>query len=295
MPQSGVQGTKGGATNIDTADTPLLLNRLIGSSQNDYNDWRRNAYFAYQPFGNVVNKVTTRSNVYAVWITVGYFEVTPWYGASGGVPNPSGNITIDAAHPDGYQLGQELGADTGEITRHRGFYIIDRSIPVGFQRGSDLNSDKAVHPETLHRVTPAFLPQRGAEIAEFRSLNQINDISGQIVDAAMKVHSRLGPGLLESAYEACLKFELSRRGLRVESQVPLPVRYEEVIIDVGYRLDLLVDDQVIVELKAVDELHPIHQAQMLSYLKLSGKKLGLLINFHSLHLKDGIKRLVNNL
>ncbi len=138
------KGTKGGATNIDATDTPLLLNRLMGTSQSDYNDWRRNAYFAYQPFGNIVNKVTTRSNVYAVWITVGYFEVTPWYGASGGVPNPSGTITIDAAHPDGYQLGQELGADTGEITRHRGFYIIDRSIPVGFQRGSDLNSDKAV-------------------------------------------------------------------------------------------------------------------------------------------------------
>jgi GxxExxY protein len=92
-----------------------------------------------------------------------------------------------------------------------------------------------------------------------------------------------------------LQFELGRRGLRVESEVQLPIRYDEVMIDVGYRLDLVVDDQVIVELKAVDELHPIHHAQVISYLKLSGKKVGLLINFHVLHLKDGIKRLVNNL
>jgi GxxExxY protein len=124
-------------------------------------------------------------------------------------------------------------------------------------------------------------------------MKELNQISGEIIDAAMKVHSRLGPGLLESAYEACLRFELSRRGLKVESQVNLPVRYDEVLIDCGYRLDLVVEDQVIVELKAVEELNPIHQAQMLSYLKLSGKKVGLLINFHCLHLKDGIKRLAN--
>ncbi|MEI8164818.1 MAG: GxxExxY protein [Chloroflexales bacterium] len=124
---------------------------------------------------------------------------------------------------------------------------------------------------------------------------ELNQISGQIVDAAMKVHTALGPGLLESAYEACLRYELSSRGLTVRSQVPLPVVYRDVELEVGYRLDLLVEDAVIVELKAVAQIHPIHEAQLLSYLKLSGCKLGLLINFHVLHLKDGIKRMVNKL
>lgn len=124
---------------------------------------------------------------------------------------------------------------------------------------------------------------------------EINDISGNIVDAAMKVHSILGPGLLENAYEACLEHELKKRGSRVERQVALPVVYDGVRIDVGYRLDLLVEDAVIVELKAVEKIAPIHEAQLLSYLKLSGKKVGLLINFNVLHLKDGIKRMVNGL
>jgi len=122
-----------------------------------------------------------------------------------------------------------------------------------------------------------------------------NEVSGQIVDAAMRVHTALGPGLLESAYEGCLTYELRKRGLKVAAQVGLPVVYEGVNIDVGYRIDLLVDDLVIVELKAVDKLAPIHEAQLLTYLKLSGKRLGLLINFNVLHLKDGIKRMVNNL
>jgi len=119
------------------------------------------------------------------------------------------------------------------------------------------------------------------------------EITGEIVDAAMKVHTALGPGLLESAYEACLLFELHKRGLKALRQVELPVVYEGVKIDVGYRIDLLVEDSVIVELKAVAELLPVHQAQLLSYLKLSGKRVGLLINFNVLHLKDGIKRMVN--
>jgi GxxExxY protein len=119
-----------------------------------------------------------------------------------------------------------------------------------------------------------------------------NQISGAIIDAAMKVHSALGPGLLESAYAACLKYELIKRGLRVACEVPLPVIYDEVKLDAGYRLDMLVEDTVIVELKAIEALAPIHHAQLLSYLKLSGKSIGLLINFHVLHLKDGIKRLV---
>jgi len=123
----------------------------------------------------------------------------------------------------------------------------------------------------------------------------INEVSGQIIDAAMKVHSALGPGLLESAYEACLLYELHQRGLKAMRQVDLPVVYKSVKIDVGYRLDLLVEDAVIVELKAVAEIAPIHQAQLLSYLKLSGKKLGLLINFNVVHLRDGITRMVNRL
>ena len=124
---------------------------------------------------------------------------------------------------------------------------------------------------------------------------RINKISGEIVDAAMKVHTALGPGLLESAYEVCLRHELVQRGLSVRSQVVLPVEYDGVKLDAGYRLDLLVEDAVIVELKSVERMLPIHQAQLLSYLKLSGLQLGLLINFNTLHLKDGIKRMANNL
>jgi GxxExxY protein len=124
---------------------------------------------------------------------------------------------------------------------------------------------------------------------------EINEVSGQIVDAAMKVHTALGPGLLESAYEACLLFELHKRGLKAIGQVQLPVVYESVKIDVGYRMDLLVEDAVVVELKSVEQVLPIHQAQLLSYLRLSGKKLGLLINFNSVHLKDGLTRMVNHL
>jgi GxxExxY protein len=122
----------------------------------------------------------------------------------------------------------------------------------------------------------------------------INEITGTVIDAAMKVHSALGPGLLESAYEACLVHELSKRGLKVQSQVGLPVSYDGVEIDVGYRIDVLVEDVVIVELKAVSVVAPIHEAQLLSYLRLSGKRVGLLINFNVLRLKDGIKRMVNN-
>ena len=119
-----------------------------------------------------------------------------------------------------------------------------------------------------------------------------NEISGEIVNAAMKVHSALGPGLLESAYAACLRHELIKRGLRVASEVPVPVVYDGIKLEAGYKLDLLVEDTVIVELKAIEALAPIHQAQIISYLKLAHKPIGLLINFHSLHLKDGIKRFV---
>jgi len=109
----------------------------------------------------------------------------------------------------------------------------------------------------------------------------------------MKVHSELGAGLLESAYSACLQFELSQAGFHSTAQMGLPVVYRGVKLDLGYRMDLVVEDLVVVEIKAVDALAPVHQAQLLSYLKLSGKSLGLLINFNVVHLKDGIRRLVN--
>ena len=130
-----------------------------------------------------------------------------------------------------------------------------------------------------------------AEVAEKRE----NQISAIILDAAIAVHTALGPGLLESSYLACLVYELVARGLKVQTQVPLPINYRGVLIDAAYRLDLVVDDLVIIELKAVERLMPIHEAQLLSYLKLSGKRLGLLINFHVLRVKDGYKRIVNGL
>jgi GxxExxY protein len=123
----------------------------------------------------------------------------------------------------------------------------------------------------------------------------INEVSGQVVDAAMKVHSALGPGLLESAYEVCLVHELRKRGLRVTNQVILPITYDGITVDAGFRIDVLVEDLVLAELKAVEKVAAIHEAQLITYLKLSGKKVGLLINFNVLRLKDGIKRLVNNL
>ena len=119
-----------------------------------------------------------------------------------------------------------------------------------------------------------------------------NDVSHVIVTAALKVHSALGPGLLESAYEACLLHELTKSGLKVSSQVGLPLVYDGLKLDIGYRLDLLVEDLVIVEIKSVEAITNIHTAQILSYLKLSGKSLGLIINFNVLHLKEGIKRVV---
>jgi GxxExxY protein len=122
---------------------------------------------------------------------------------------------------------------------------------------------------------------------------ELNEITAEIVDAALKVHRALGPGLLESAYEACLLYELNRRGVSAKNQVPLPVRFDEILIEVGYRIDLLVADSIIVELKSVDDVAPIHKAQLLSYLKLSGKKVGLLINFNVELLKNGITRIAN--
>ena len=129
---------------------------------------------------------------------------------------------------------------------------------------------------------------------EENSTNQIDRIAKEVVDAAFKVHSSLGPGLLESAYETCLAHELTKRGYRVERQKAQPVIYDGLEIKVGYRLDLLVEDLIIIELKAVEQLAPIHQAQLLTYLKLSSKQLGFLMNFNVPMIKDGIRRIANH-
>jgi GxxExxY protein len=120
-----------------------------------------------------------------------------------------------------------------------------------------------------------------------------NTITEQVIGAAIEVHRTLGPGLLESAYEVCLVFELRERGFRVEQQKPLPVVYKNVKLDCGYRLDLVIEDRVIVEVKAVEKLTSVHDAQLLSYLRLYGCKVGLLINFHVSMLKNGVRRIVN--
>jgi GxxExxY protein len=124
--------------------------------------------------------------------------------------------------------------------------------------------------------------------------DRLDSITRRIIGAAIEVHRRLGPGLLESAYESCLAFELRQMSLKVETQKPLPVVYRDVKLDCGYRLDLVVEDAVVVEIKAVDQLAPIHDAQLLSYLRLSGMRVGLLINFHVRVLKNGLKRIVDD-
>jgi GxxExxY protein len=120
---------------------------------------------------------------------------------------------------------------------------------------------------------------------------ELEKIASDVVDAAFKVHVALGPGLLESAYERCLAFELERRGRAVQRQLELPIHYDGFTLDAGYRLDLLVDDVIIVEVKSVDALIPIHQAQLLTYLKLSGRRLGFLMNFNARLLKEGLRRI----
>ena len=126
------------------------------------------------------------------------------------------------------------------------------------------------------------------------SREQINHFTNKILQAALTVHSKLGPGLMEKTYEACLIYELNKMGLRTSSQVELPVHYDEIEISLGYRVDLIVQDCVLVELKSTQRITSLHEAQLLTYLKLSKIKLGLLINFNVVRLRDGIKRLVNN-
>ncbi|MEW6352148.1 MAG: GxxExxY protein [Thermodesulfobacteriota bacterium] len=120
----------------------------------------------------------------------------------------------------------------------------------------------------------------------------VNEVAGRIVDAAFQVHSRLGPGLLESVYEVCLAYELSSRGMKVQRQVTIPIIYDGVSLEAGLRLDLLVEGSVVVELKTVEDVIPVHKAQVLTYLKLLGLRLGLLINFNVPLIKDGITRIV---
>jgi GxxExxY protein len=122
-----------------------------------------------------------------------------------------------------------------------------------------------------------------------------NEIGKIVIGAAIKVHSAAGPGLLESAYETCLTYEIEKRGLRIPKQVLLPIQYEELTVDNGYRIDIPVKDQVVVELKAVAVILPVHRGQLLSYLRLGGFKLGYLLNFHVPHMHEGVVRMVNGL
>lgn len=123
---------------------------------------------------------------------------------------------------------------------------------------------------------------------------ELNDLTSTIIGAAIKVHRALGPGLLETAYCVCLAYELQQQGLRIEREKPIPVIYEGIKLECGFRADLLVEDAVIVECKAKEKLHPVDQAQITSHLRLLDLRVGLLINFHEVVLKDGIKRIVNN-
>jgi GxxExxY protein len=123
----------------------------------------------------------------------------------------------------------------------------------------------------------------------------INELSSKIIGAAIEVHKHLGPGLLESVYEECMARELSMRGILFERQKPVPINYKGVDLDCGYRLDMIVEGQIVLELKACTKLEPIHEAQLLTYLKLSGLKLGLLLNFNVPIMKEGIVRIANKL
>lgn len=125
--------------------------------------------------------------------------------------------------------------------------------------------------------------------------SDLNDISGRIIDAAVYVHMKLGPGLLESVYERVLAYELEKRGLQVERQIPVPIVYDEIRFEEGFRADLVVEKAIVIELKSVETLAPVHSKQLLTYLKLMDCRLGLLLNFGAPLLKDGIKRIANNL
>ena len=142
----------------------------------------------------------------------------------------------------------------------------------------------------MGKAVKNFFTAEAAEIVEMKY--DLNEITGKIIGAAIRVHKELGPGL-ESAYEACLAYELAEQDLKIERQKSLPSIYRRIRLDVGYRIDLLVEGKVIIEITAIERMEPIHEAQLLSYLKLSGCEVGLLINFNVKALKNGIRRLVN--
>ncbi|MDH5537029.1 MAG: GxxExxY protein [Betaproteobacteria bacterium] len=123
----------------------------------------------------------------------------------------------------------------------------------------------------------------------------LETIAREIVDSAVCLHTRLGPGMLESAYEACMEYELCKRSFAVRKQVPMPLRYDDLTLDIGYRLDLVVEDAVVIEMKSAQQLLPIHTAQLLSYLRAGDYRMGFLLNFNAVHMRDGIKRVVNKL
>ncbi len=152
--------------------------------------------------------------------------------------------------------------------------------------------------EGARTTTPQLRsPKESTEIARKTYNTDVyeNKIAEAIKNAALQVHRNLGPGLLESAYEECLAYILIKNGWNIKRQHPMPLLFEEVKMDIGYRVDLIVEDKVIIEVKAVEKLNDVHLAQVLTYLKLSGCKLGLLINFHSAKVMDGFRRIVNNL
>ncbi len=153
----------------------------------------------------------------------------------------------------------------------------------------------------INRCRVVFIPRKeckgiykNAKSNNMNNMNE-NEISYQIIGAALKVHRKVGPGLLESAYESALAYELKKLNLVVEQQVTLPFVYEEVRLEAGYRIDLVINKLVIVDIKSVENLMPVHHAQVLTYLRLTNIKLGLLINFNAMVLKNGIHRIVNNL
>ena len=150
----------------------------------------------------------------------------------------------------------------------------------------------AISPVGMTPKLPDETEEWTAERAE--TAEELNRVTEKVIGAAIRVHKALGPGLLESAYEACLAFELAELGLQVAQQQPLPVCYRGVRLSCGYRMDLIVDDRVIVEVKSVARIEPIHEAQLISYLKLSGRSVGLLINFNVRLLRNGIRRRVNS-
>lgn len=155
-----------------------------------------------------------------------------------------------------------------------------RTVHTRSQRGKELD---------VERVRPLMGPELRDRTAAVR---QVNQVSGSVVDAAMHVHSALGAGLLERAYHVALQHLLTKRGHTVRSEVVMPVTFDGLVIDVGFRADLVVDECVLVEIKAVSNLHPVHLAQMLTYLKFAPCEVGLIINFNVPHLRDGIQRVV---